>query len=62
MANFYYIIITLINGEKQVLEGQLNWLSGPIPGAHKKLKKLLNTLQIEKDTHWIKDFSVGYES
>ena len=62
MENFYYIIIYFFNGEKQTIEGQLNYLSGPIEGAHKKLKELIEKLETEKKQHWIKDFSIGYES
>lgn len=62
MPNFYYIIVYLLNGEKQTLEGRLNYLNGPDEEGRAKFQKLVNTLENEKKQHWIRDFHIGYES
>ena len=62
MPNFYIIVIVYFNNDTETISGQLNTLSGAIPEAKEKLNKLLKTLEAEKNNHYIKDYSIDYES
>ena len=62
MANFYYIIVTLLNNETKTYEGRLNFLSGPDEEGRKKFKELCNTLDAAEAIGLIKGYRIGYES
>lgn len=62
MANFYYIIVTLLNNETKTYEGRLNFLSGPDKEGRKKFKELCNTLDAAEAIGLIKGYRIGYES
>ena len=62
VANFYYIIVTLIGGATKTFEGRLNTLAGPDEEGRKKFKELCQTLDAAEAIGIIEGYRVGYES